>query len=224
VSTETTAAPRRPRNPRGEGARLRQDILDAASEILESTGSPEAITLRAVARAVGIAAPSIYAHFQDREAILDQLCADGFVEFRAALLAAIAPFDDPVERLLAGCRAYLGYSAEYPRRYRALFYHPDTRTRQRPVDPASLAQGAATLNVLVEGIAGCARAGRSASQDHFADAFAVWVALHGLATLLAEMSPDLPWPDHDQLLTNLVSRLAQLEPAGTPGEPSEPSE
>jgi AcrR family transcriptional regulator len=213
-----TAAPRRPRNPRGEGARLRQDILDAASEILEATGSPEAVTLRAVARAVGIAAPSIYAHFQDREAILDQLCADGFVEFRAALLAAIAPFDDAVERFLAGCRAYVRYSAEHPRRYRALFEHSEARTGQRP--PASLAEGTATLNVLVEGIADCASAGRSSSQDHFADAVAVWVALHGLATLLAETPPDFPWPDQDRLLTNLVSRLAQLKPVATPGEPS----
>jgi AcrR family transcriptional regulator len=209
VSTQTAAARRRERNPRGEGARLRQDILDAASEILETTGSPDAITLRAVARAVGIAAPSIYAHFPDREAILDQLCADGFVEFRATLVAAIAPFSDPVERLLAGCRAYLRYAAEHPRRYRALFEHADLGTRQRPVDPASLAQGTATLNVLVEGIADCSRAGLSASQNHFADAVAVWVALHGLATLLAE-TPSFPWPDQGPLLTGLVIRLAQL--------------
>jgi len=211
VSTEIATDHRRPRNPRGEGSRLRQDILDSASEILETTGSAEAVTLRAVARAVGIAAPSIYAHFPDREAILDQLCADGFAEFRAALQAAIAPFGDPVERLLAGCRAYLRYSADHPRRYRALFEHPEIHTRRRPVDPASLAEGVAALNVLVEGIADCARSGRSASTDHFADAVAVWVALHGLATLLAETSPTFPWPDNDQLLIAIVSRLAQLE-------------
>jgi AcrR family transcriptional regulator len=213
VSTQVIAAPRRPRNPRGEGSRLRQDILDAASEILETTGSSEAVTLRAVARAVGIAAPSIYAHFPDREAILDQLCSDGFAEFRATLQAAIAPFDDPVDRLFAGCRAYLRYSAEHPRRYRALFDFPEVRTRQRPVDQASMAEGLAALNVLVEGIADCARAGRSASNDHFADAVAVWVALHGLATLLADSAPAFPWPDHDQLVTAIVSRLAQLDAA-----------
>jgi AcrR family transcriptional regulator len=212
VSTQTASA-RRPRNPRGEGARLRQDILDAASELLETTGSEEAVTLRAIARAVGIAAPSIYAHFTDREAILDQLCADGFAEFRATLEAAISHFTDPVDRLLAGCRAYLSFSAEHPRRYRALFQHPDIRSRQRPVDPASLAEGLAALNVLVEGIADCARAGRSTSQDHFGDAVCVWVALHGLATLLAEAAPTFPWPDHDRLVLSIVSRLAQLEPS-----------
>jgi Tetracyclin repressor-like, C-terminal domain len=73
-----------------------------------------------------------------------------------------------------------------------------------------MAEGLAALNVLVEGIADCARAGRSTSQDHFADAVAVWVALHGLATLLAEAAPTFPWPDHDQLVLSIVSRLAQL--------------
>jgi len=219
VSTEIAAARQRSRNPRGEGSRLRQDILDAASEILETTGSSEAITLRAVARAVGIAAPSIYAHFPDREAILDQLCADGFVAFRTALEAAIAPFTDPVERLLAGCGAYLRYSADYPRRYRALFEHPEVRTRQRPVADYSMAEGAAALNVLVQGIADCASAGRSVSQDHFADAVAIWAALHGLATLRAEMAPTIPWPDQDQLVIAIVSRLAQLQPSPEAASP-----
>jgi hypothetical protein len=105
------------------------------------------------------------------------------------------------------------YSAEHPRRYRALFDFPEVRTRQRPVDQASMAEGLTALNVLVEGIADCARAGRPASKDHFADAVAVWVALHGLATLLAGSAPAFPWPDHDQLVTAIVSRLAQLDAA-----------
>ena len=167
--------------------------------------------MRAVARAVGIAAPSIYAHFPDREAILDQLCSDGFAQFRATLEAAVALFSDPVDRLFAGCRAYLSYSADHPQRYQALFNFPEARTRQRPVDADSLAEGLAALNVLVEGIADCARAGRSASKDHFADAVSIWVALHGLATLLADAAPTFPWPDQDQLVTAIVGRLAQLD-------------
>ena len=53
--------------------------------------------------------------------------------------------------------------------------------------------------------------GGSASKDHYADAVAVWVALHGLATLLADSSPSFPWPDHDQLVNAIVGRLALLD-------------
>ena len=211
MSTQVSTRPRR-RNARGEGARLRQDILDAATELLESTGSEDAVTLRAVARQVGIAAPSIYAHFPDREAILDQVAADGFAEFTTVLQQAVAGVADPVERLYGLGRAYLRFAAEHPRRYRTLFDHPEIRSRDREVDSASLAQGAAAFNVLVQAITDCAAAGRSASTDPFADAVAVWAAIHGLATLRASTPDSFPWPDQDQLLTAITERLARLQP------------
>ena len=71
--------------------------------------------------------------------------------------------------------------------------------------------------MLVQGIVDCARAARSASTDHYADAVAVWVALHGLATLLAESPDDFPWPDHEQLVTAIIGRLALLN-AGAEAE------
>ena len=60
----------RRRNARGEGGRLAEEIVAGAIAIIERTGSDEEVTLRSVAREVGIAAPSIYTHFPDREAIL----------------------------------------------------------------------------------------------------------------------------------------------------------
>lgn len=58
----------RQRNPRGEGGRLREDLLAGAQRNLERTGSEDRPTLRAMAREVGISAPSIYAHFPDSQA------------------------------------------------------------------------------------------------------------------------------------------------------------
>lgn len=200
----------RSRNPRGEGSRLREDILDAAAAILEQTGDPSAITLRAIARAVGIAAPSIYAHFADRDAVLDQLVADGFADFTAALQDAVAPLGDPVERLYALGHAYLAYAEEHPERYRMLFQYPELRARESKISSLAWDQGLASLNVLVEAIAACAEAGRSASTDHFADAVATWAAMHGLAMLRADTPDGFPWPDQEQLFRNITDRLVQL--------------
>ena len=198
---------------------MRADILAAATDILEDTGHEEAVTLRGVARRAGIAAPSIYAHFPDREAILDQIVADGFAEFTATLRAAVADLADPVERLYGLGRAYLRFAAEHPRRYRTLFDHPDIARRDRDVDAASLAQGAAAFNVLVQAIADCAAAGRSASTDPFVDAIAVWVAIHGIATLRAATPDSFPWPDRDELLTAITERLARLRPCESERSP-----
>src|SRR5580692_10012112 len=95
----------RERNRRGEGARLRDDILTAATELLERTGSEEAVTLRAVARQVGISAPSIYAHFADREAIVDAIVDGAFGDFNAAIEAAVRAAAGPLARLREGCAA-----------------------------------------------------------------------------------------------------------------------
>ena len=62
--------PARTRNPQGQGARLRADLIAAADGILARTGDVEALSLRAVAREVGIATPSIYLHFPDKSALI----------------------------------------------------------------------------------------------------------------------------------------------------------
>src|SRR5690349_10388245 len=105
TNVSTTADPAtgpRERNRRGQGARLRTDIVSAAAELLDEAGHEQAVTLRAVARRVGIAAPSIYAHFADRQAILLAVVQDAFAELTETLRAttAVTPgADDAAARL-----------------------------------------------------------------------------------------------------------------------------
>ena len=80
---------RRQRNARGQGARLTNEIVAAALSLIERTGSDEAVTLRAVAREVGIAAPSIYAHFADRDAIIIAAVLQVFDELTDAIEADV---------------------------------------------------------------------------------------------------------------------------------------
>ncbi|HLI02610.1 MAG TPA: TetR/AcrR family transcriptional regulator [Acidimicrobiales bacterium] len=224
MSTPRSGA-RRPRNPRGQGPRLREEILRAGLELLEVTGSPDAVTLRAVAREVGIAAPSIYGHFPDRDAMHDAMRGAGFEELIAGIYRATDPIDpeDPVRRLRTGCRAYLSFAAERPELYRFMFGPEPLEAEDGTAGPAPslhTAPGAGpedpcppgemAFRILVEGVAECARRGRSASRDPFADAANLWVAMHGLATLRAA-HPDFPWPPYEQQVDQLVSALARLD-------------
>src|SRR3954451_1658374 len=114
MSDEATATTR-PRNRRGEGARLRDDIVDAAVELLDETGNQSAISLRSVARRIGIAAPSIYRHFPDQPAIMLAVVRRAFGELEAYLRdATTAAGDDPRRRLHACCHAYLDYAQQHP--------------------------------------------------------------------------------------------------------------
>jgi AcrR family transcriptional regulator len=60
--------PHRTRNPWGQGERLRAEILQAAARLLSELGGEQGLSIRGVARAVGIAPASMYKHFADKAA------------------------------------------------------------------------------------------------------------------------------------------------------------
>src|ERR1700761_3988651 len=209
-------AQRHRRNARGQGTRLADDIVRGALALVERTGTDEAVTLRAVAREVGIAAPSIYAHFADREAIIMAVVAQVFDELTDAVKAAQAAVsNDPVDRLLAGCQAYLDYGLGHPARYGLLFsprgLSPEDYCKPVPIGEDGqpvLEFGAEAFALLVNGIQACVEAGVSASEDSLADATAVWAALHGTVTLRTAL-PGFPWPELGAFNRQLVLALAR---------------
>jgi AcrR family transcriptional regulator len=199
----------RTRNARGQGGLLRGDIVRSAAQLLDETGDAGAVTLRAVARQAGISAPSIYAHFADREAILLAVVQEEFDALTAHLAATAG--DDPVAGLLAWCHSYLEYATAHPQRYLVMF--GGIWNAQRAVadeviareDVAALGQTA--LADLVGRLQACVTAGQSTSSDPMADAMVLWVALHGLAHQRI-VSTALPWPPG--VADRMVRRLAYL--------------
>jgi AcrR family transcriptional regulator len=201
----------RERNRRGEGARLRDEILAGAAELLErSGGNEEAVTLRAVARQVGISAPSIYAHFADREAIVDAIVNGAFSDFNVAISAAsdaaMRAGAGPGLRLRAMGAAYLEFAAERPNQYKLLF---ERRNVIGPGSEATRLIRIESFELLVASVQACVDAGISASDDPARDAAALWAALHGFATLRS-FRPQFPWPDTDTMLDRILSGLAQI--------------
>ena len=71
----------RVRNPRGHGDRLRNDLLAAARRLLEHHGVEDAVTLRAVAREVGVTPSAIYPHFAGRQDMIEAVIADAYADF-----------------------------------------------------------------------------------------------------------------------------------------------
>lgn len=192
----------RQRNRRGEGAKLGADILIAAAGILEETASEEAVTLRAIARRIGIAAPSIYEHFPDREAIVEAVLEEAFADFRAVLVDAVASEPEPLDGLRAGCLAYLRFADQRPNRYRILF------SRHHLVDDHAkgnlrIQARAEAFRLLVTTLLRCVEAGSVASDDPLADATTIWAGLHGYATLRPSL-PGFPWPDMDTAVAGVL--------------------
>jgi AcrR family transcriptional regulator len=203
---ETSA---RSRNPRGSGVLLRDEIVAAASALVDAANDPAALTLRGIARQAGVTAPSIYPHFPDLAAVIAALLARSFEELRTTVETALADPGpgsqepaSPARALVAAGLAYVRFAWDHPARYRLMFAAD------------GYAPGAVATFALVEGaIRGCVAAGDSASDDPRADTWLLWAALHGVATMEKPARSDylrLGPLDRPALLATLIRRIARL--------------
>ncbi len=97
----------------------RTEILDAAWELVRTEGLA-GLSLRDLARRVGMKAPSLYSYFDSKHAIYDAMFAQGVREYvgREALVPSTG---DPLADLQAGVRFFVGFCTEDPARYQLMF-------------------------------------------------------------------------------------------------------
>ena len=195
--------PTRERNLRGQGPRLREEIIQAALALIDETNDASTLTLRGIARAAGISAPSIYAHFADLPAVIDAVLQQSFQALAELVSGAMSTQEDPVAALKAGCWAYVRFGWEHKGRYRLMF----AATGYAPNAMESFIH-------LEKAIERCVRSGTSTSGDAHADAYLVWVAVHGMATLEKPARADyrrFGTLDRPAMLATLIERLARLK-------------
>lgn len=201
--SRSSAGQRHVRNPRGEGDRLRQDLVTAANRLLESGASHESLSLRAVAREVGIAATSVYLHFPDKTALLLAVYERHFAGLAGQLNQAMAEHTDPGARLRAAAEAYCQFAAEHPDVYQVLFTVPGSASQPREV-PVSQRPGAAVVLAVQSVITECIDAGLLPPVDPYAATVCLWAALHGFIVLRAAR-PHAAWPPLDTLIDTLLA-------------------
>lgn len=98
---------------------LRTALLDAAREIVAAQG-PDAVSLRDLAKALDVSSAAPYRHFPDRQALLNEIAAQGFTQLRRDYAKA-AELADPTKALRATGRAYLNLAFERPGLFRLMF-------------------------------------------------------------------------------------------------------
>lgn len=205
----------RQRNARGEGGQLRQEILTSAIALIEQAGSGEGLSLRAVAKQVGIAAPSIYPHFADREAlllaVLQQLFDDLIALRTKAEAEAAAAGGGAWERLRAAVFATVRFGLQRPGHYKMLF---EGWIISGLSDPKAVAFGLpiqVRVVALIKEIRGTA-AGR-ASNDAQRLSLLLWASTHGVISLQIN-KPTLPWPEATSLVEDLMRAVLRPSSGG----------
>ena len=104
-------------------AELTEEITEAARRQLAEVGAA-ALSLRAVARDVGMVSSAVYRYFPSRDDLLTRLIIDGYDALGAAAEAADDPAAAPVDRWLDVCRAVRAWALAHPHEYALLYGSP----------------------------------------------------------------------------------------------------
>lgn len=215
VGAETTV-PRRARSPRGQGEQLRDEILAAAERILIETNDQSALSIRAIANAVGVTPPSIYLHFTDRQDLVFAVCERHAEQLERAMAEAAEGVDDPWERIKRRGLAYLRWGIENPEHYRILMMSRPDQTPDRFIDER-LADTAGLMPVAEDVAAAIAGQQVSSSREPLEMAELLWMMIHGTVSLLIS-KPDFPFGSPDEVYERLFDLVHRgLAPRPEPG-------
>jgi AcrR family transcriptional regulator len=207
-----------------ERTEVREKILDAALDFFGREGV-EGVTMRALADAIEYSPPVIYAHFRDKEAIIQELCYRQLRE----LAKAFATFGglDPLERLRRIGYIYADFAIEHPSHFRFLFLTP----HPLPADDDEVGKGDPQRNAYAflrqtveDGLdAGIFKPGYT-DADEIAQL--CWASAHGLVALQNIKGPDswIDWRDArssahrliDATLNGLVKSEVKQRPKRAP--------
>jgi len=161
---------------------LREAALAEARRILTRKGA-DAVTLRAIARTVGVTANALYRHFQNKDALLAALAEEGFRE----LCQRFRGIEErnPRTRFIEMAGQYVEFAVARPALLQLMFGRSMAKLPANR-GSGSAAPGSAAKEAFMELLRGAAQAAGLPleTKDSFQLAIACWSLVHGYATLV----------------------------------------
>ncbi|GAB2575040.1 TetR/AcrR family transcriptional regulator [Kribbella endophytica] len=200
---QTTTA--RDRNRRGQGERLREEIVTTAVRMLDELGDDQPLSMRAVAREIGVAATSVYLHFADR----DELVLAALKHAHAELAEAVQQTAglDPAVELRARILVLGSWASDHPGLYKVL---TESTLNQR----ADMSFRLVIREQTAEVVRRCMDAGLAPADDPTAVAFDLRAAVHGVLSMRVNQ-PDLDWPPLSEQVDRYLVKLVGLSPGAS---------
>jgi len=169
---------------------LRHDLVAAALEIINRRG-PEGLTLRAVAKRLGVTAAAPYRHFTSKEALLAAVATEGFTKLLDSCQTALAAAGrDPLARYETMGTAYVRFGTAHPDHFRVM-YGPQVN-----FEDVAVPERRAAFKLITDAIKDCQAAGLTDGRAPLEIANQAWAYAHGLVMLhlhgLLHRSVDVP--------------------------------
>ena len=188
---------------------LRKALLDRAAHVIAEQGI-ESLSLRALARDLGVSHAAPSRHFADKAELLRSLATAGDKQFIDYIFAAAeAAGDNPLERYAAMGKAYIRFSLQFPAYFRTLA-HPEVMAHADDELHATSAQ----RREIIHDAARRAQAAGWLPDETTEDVVMFSIAtVHGVAAMLADPMHGRTYKDSDpdELIENMVRLI--IDPA-----------
>lgn len=172
---------------------LRQALLDVALQLITERGI-DSLTLREVARRVGVSHAASYHHFADKSALIEAVVVECFHALATVLRESATPSASAVDNLMAIGKAYIRFAVEHAASFR-LMYRPELRHtslpegQEQPAMPPVIDEAALeAYQVLAERIRACQEAGFIPVGSLTPLTLTAWSTVHGVAVLVLDGS------------------------------------
>lgn len=129
------------------------EIKQAALDQIATAGAGE-LSIRGIARAIGMSPAGLYRYFDSLDSLLTELIADAYNDLADAVVAATTGPGTVRERLLAGMLAYRRWSLDHPNQFLLIFGTPIpgyAAPEEGPTVEANRRVGAAFFDVVLDG-------------------------------------------------------------------------
>lgn len=165
--------------------KTRQAILDAARDLTASNG-PDGWTMRELADRIDFTTTATYRYFDSKDAVLEALVDDAFVQLRVDLRSGAerSPDGTPIDAVLGVALAYLEHARANPTTFRLALI--DLPSRRSSLDQPPAPQSGYT--VLLEAVEEAIDSDELAADAEFGPeqiTFTIWSTIHGMAVLEA---------------------------------------
>lgn len=159
---------------------LRAALIETGMRLIEFSDADQ-LSLRQVAREVGVSAAAVYRHFPDKDAFLAALAEEGLNRLGAAQRQAAADVGYGAQGFNASGRTYVRFALKHPALFKMIMLHtPQVDHFAADADAVS-----SPMRWLRSSVATLAPEGASAEQLRRA-ALRAWSRVHGLAMLMLD--------------------------------------
>ncbi|CAN5568625.1 hypothetical protein BH09CHL1_BH09CHL1_35520 [soil metagenome] len=191
---------------------MRGDILVAARSILE-TGGFTALSMRSLAEAVGVRAPTLYDYFASKEDVLNAIYFEAASTMRHYFTDRVAGSGPGIPRLIAMGFSYRDFAVVNPTMFQLVFSRVDASFIPGP-EQMEIAKG--LFDAVRSEVVAAIELGQIEPGDPDAISVTLWAMVHGLATLQLDGHVDKCAPGgSEHVVVAAISTLIQgLMPRG----------